>query len=276
MNVYKLVIVLILILGGLQSNADQSKTFKIITASYNNSEWYQKNLLSLFVQNYRNWHLIYIDDCSTDGTAQLVEDFVKEHAMDHYVTIVKNKERRGHLANQYDAIHACNKDEIIVILDGDDWFAHDGVLSYLNTIYQDPDVWLTYGQFWYWKRNKKGICKPLPQDILRHGKVRTHRPFTTSHVRTFYAGLYQGIDLQDLCYQNDLLPMCVDVATMMPMIEMAGTRIRYIDDILYIYNDSNRLSFFHDRRKQQEEIESFIRQKPAYHPLHAAPWAQGS
>lgn len=255
-----------------QLAADQDKHFKIITASYNNSEWYQKNLMSLFVQTYPNWHLVYIDDCSTDGTGSLVEQFITDHQMEKKVTLVKNPTRQGHLANQYQAIHACDEQDIIVILDGDDWLAHDGVLSYLNTLYKETDVWLTYGQFWYWKRNKKGICKPLPLEILQQGKVRSHKPFMTSHIRTFYAGLYQLIDSNDLMYAGNLLPMCVDVATMMPMIEMAGTRVKYIDEILYIYNDSNQLSFFHDRRKQQEEIEAYIRQQPAYSLLGCAPW----
>lgn len=276
MKVYHIFALIVVYCSAVKADAPQDKKFIIITASYNNSQWYQKNLLSLFVQTYNKWHLIYIDDCSTDGTGTLVERFVTEHGMDQQVTIIKNSARCGHLANQYRAIHDCNKDDVVVILDGDDWFAHDGVLSYLNTIYQDASVWLTYGQFWYWTRNKKGICKPLPQDVLQQGRVRVHKPFMTSHVRTFYAGLYQLIDMQDLLYNDELLPMCVDVATMMPMIEMAGMRVKYIDEILYIYNDSNRLSFFHDRRKQQEEIEAYIRQKPVYQKLNDAPWAKGS
>lgn len=249
-------------------------SFVIVTASYNNKEWYQKNLLSLFVQEYENWRLIYIDDASEDGTGTLVEQFVHEHGMQKRVIIVKNSSRRGHFANQYDAIHSCDPSEVVVILDGDDWLAHDQVLGRLHEIYQDDDVWLTYGQFWYWKKNKKGFCKPIPQEILERGTIRTLKPFMTSHLRTFYAGLYQQLNKEHLIYNNAFFPMCVDVATMMPMIEMARAHVRYLDEILYIYNDANHLSFFHDRRKQQEELEAYIRKQPTYQALNRAPWAQ--
>ena len=32
-------------------------------------------------------------------------------------------------------------------MDGDDCVAHENVLAYINNVYQNPDVWLTYGQF---------------------------------------------------------------------------------------------------------------------------------
>lgn len=67
-------------------------------------------------------------------------------------------------------------------------------------------------------------------------------------------------------------PMCVDVATMMPMIEMASTHACFIDEILYIYNDANHLSFFQERRKQQEEIEAYIRNQKPYAPLSHRDW----
>jgi glycosyltransferase involved in cell wall biosynthesis len=247
-------------------------SFVIVTASYNNKNWYQKNLLSLFVQTYENWRLVYIDDASTDQTAQLVEQFVNDHDMRHKVVLKKNTQRMGHLYNQYYAIHECAPYEVVVVLDGDDWLAHEHVLQRLHDVYKASDVWLTYGQFWYLKKDKKGFCKPIEQDILEQGLIRGLKPFRTSHVRTFYAGLYQHIKKDDLMAGNSFMPMCADVATMMPMIEMARTHVRYIDEVLYIYNDDNQLSFFHDRRKQQEELEAIIRKKVPYEPLHKAPW----
>lgn len=178
------------------------KSFVIVTASYNNAEWYQKNLISLFSQQYNRWRLIYIDDASTDNTGQLVEQWIADHGITDRILLIKNSQRRGHFANQYDAIHSCDPEEIVVILDGDDWFAHDEVLNRLNDLYANEDVWVTYGQFWYWKKNKKGFCKPLPLSVLENGTIRSHKPFITSHVRTFYAGLYQLLQKNDLLYEN--------------------------------------------------------------------------
>lgn len=141
-------------------------SFVIITASYNNSEWLERNLNSIFAQNYNNWHLVYIDDCSTDGTADGVQAHIDKQGKSDKVTLIRNAQRHGHMYNQYHAIGAVAADKVIVIVDGDDWLAHNDVLSYLNSIYQSQDVWLTYGQFWYWQKNRLGICRKLPDSVI--------------------------------------------------------------------------------------------------------------
>jgi len=251
----------------------EKKKFVILTASYNNEQWLHKNLDSIFGQKYDSsyWRVIYINDCSSDNTGQLVEEYVAQHGYHDQITIIQNEKRRRHLANQYDAIHhLCKSNEIIVICDGDDWFAHPFVLHYLNEIYQDADVWLTWGQFWYWHRDRLGCSRKIPQHILQENRVREHRPWVTSHLRTFYAGLFKQIKFEDLLYEGQFFPMCADTATMMPMIEMAGTRIKFIPDILYIYNDVNSLSFYHNHAEKQRKLENIIRSRQRYQPLSYA------
>ena len=46
----------------------EHKPFVVIVPSYNNSEWVERNLRSIFEQKYDNFRVIYIDDASTDGT----------------------------------------------------------------------------------------------------------------------------------------------------------------------------------------------------------------
>jgi glycosyltransferase involved in cell wall biosynthesis len=54
------------------------KNIVIVTASYNNKDWYKQNLDSVFVQKYQNYRLIYIDDCPPDGTYELVKEYVEQ------------------------------------------------------------------------------------------------------------------------------------------------------------------------------------------------------
>lgn len=252
---------------GMVAVNDQQVSFVIVTASYNNIEWYERNLSSIFNQDYDNWHLIYIDDCSTDGTADAVIAYAQQHGMAHKMTLIRNTERRGHMYNQYHTIHTIPADKVVVMADGDDWLAHPGVLSYVSTVYSDPDVWLTYGQFWYWKRDRLGICRKLPDTVINNNSFRDHPVWVTSHLRTFYAGLFHRIQLEDLMYYGKFIPMSADAAAMFPMLEMAGKHIRFIADVLYIYNDANQLSFFHDRKEEQALIWKELRQRPRYQPL---------
>ncbi|MGA9530562.1 MAG: glycosyltransferase family A protein [Candidatus Babeliales bacterium] len=249
------------------------KPFVIITASYNNASWCTRNISSTLGQQYENYRVIYIDDASTDRTADIVKRFISEHDLWNKITLQVNSERRGHLYNQYYAIHSCADDEIVVIVDGDDWLAHDQVLAYLNRLYSGGDIWMTYGQFWYWKKERRGISRPIPDEVLENGTIRFYPLWILSHLRTFYAGLFKLISLDDLLYQGQFFPMAVDVATMIPMVEMAQYHTAFIDEILLIYNDANQLSFHVQKKKEQERLHhEIIAKKKRYEPLVALPF----
>ncbi len=235
----------------------------IITAAYNNKNYYQRMLDSVFCQKYDNWHLMYVDDCSPDGTGDLIEEYVQQKEFQDKCTITKNVKRECALANQYNMIHQCSDRDIIIILDGDDWFANDTVCAYVNETYTNPDVWLTYGQFREYPSGHKGFCCPMPKDIVRRNGFRefSHIP---SHLRTFYAGLFKKIKKEDLMRDGDFFKMSGDIAAMMPMIEMARDHFKFIPHILLTYNAETPLNDYKVSKKLQREIDLDIRSRPRY------------
>ena len=248
----------------------EEKLIIVVTASYNNKAICKKNLYSLFSQEYDHWKMIYIDDCSTDGTADLVHSFINEHKQENRVTLIRNTTRNGHLSNQYHAIHSCPKDAIIFILDGDDWLAAPWTLAYINEIYQTKDVWLTYGQFIYSSSHYIGYGLPIPRDLWTKNSIRS-LSWVFSHPRTFYAGLFQQIALEDLFYNGDFFPVCADLAAMFPMVEMAGPdHVQFIDSILYVYNN-NDPSHRCDANLQ-DKLGNIIRSKEPYTLLTIPPY----
>jgi len=116
------------------------KKLVVVIPSYNNQEWYQKNLDSVFNQNYENYRIIYINDASTDKTGELVEKYVKEKKQNHRVSLIKNTSQEGATANRYKGSHLCKDDEIVLILDGDDWLAHNKVMQVINKTYSCDDI----------------------------------------------------------------------------------------------------------------------------------------
>lgn len=152
-----------------QDSGAKENRFVIVIPSHNNKDWYQKNLDSVFNQRFQNYRVIYISDGSTDDTENLVEDYVKQKNQEGRFTLIKNLERHGVLSCMCRAIFTCDKDEIVVDLDGNDWFAHDRVLTTLNKVYSDPDVWMTYGQFMYFPN----LRKALPHKFLKKLSKKT-------------------------------------------------------------------------------------------------------
>lgn len=239
----------------------------IVICSYNNEHWCKWNLDSVFTQKYGNYKVIYIDDCSTDNTYELVSNYIQANNQTNRFQLIRNAERCGALANQYKAIHSCRDNDIIIILDGDDRFADDEVLMYINYIYTNPNVWLTYGQFKEHSSGSKGFCVAMPQDIAKNNMFReyVHIP---SHLRTFYAGLFKQIRKKDLMYEGKFFQMCGDIAAMFPMIEMASKgHFKFISRILLDYNAINELNDHKVDEPLQRKLDVIIRAQVRYNPL---------
>lgn len=238
----------------------------VVIPSYNNKDWYKKNLDSIFSQKYRNYRVIYADDASTDGTDKLVEEYIKKIGQEHRVTLIKNKERVGSLANLYRIIWMCDKNEIVCDVDGDDWLANDGVFALLNKVYDDPDVWLTYGQYLTHPEGILGMTAQFPQEVIAQNSFRTAGG-GLYHLRTFYAGLFQKIKRDDLLYEGKFLSSAGDRAFILPIFEMAGKHGKFIADILYVYNRNNPLNDDKIDRDLQHRLDHFVRRKEKYQPI---------
>lgn len=242
--------------------------FVIIIPSYNNSAWVKKNLDSVFEQTYKNFRVIYIDDISTDGTGKLVENYVKQNGLQKKLKLIKNQKKMLALGNTYYAVHSCNPSEIVVILDGDDWFDNKDVLSCLNETYNDKNIWMTFGSFRYFPSNRVCERPRLNSNMTLRNKVREDAEHVWYHVRSFYAGLFQKIKKEDLLFEGKFFEMSGDGAYMIPMFEMAGQHYRFIDKVLYIYNQSG---YNHDWAKNYElanKLAAIIRGRQSYEKLN--------
>ncbi len=244
-----------------------TKKFVILIASYNNEKYVEANILSA-IQDYPEeyYRIIYIDDCSTDKTYKKAQKIIAESGKDHLFTLIHNTTNKGALYNHWNVINGCHPDEIVVILDGDDMLAGDFVLRYLNHVYTTYDIWMTYGQYREINSKRLGFNTPMPDYVVKNNAFRRH-PDIPSHLRTFYAKLYQNINLEDLMLDGEFLVMCADMATGIPMIEQARDHFMFIPDVLYLYNDLNPLSDHRKSRKIQIDIDRFVRSRPVYKPL---------
>lgn len=245
-----------------------AKRFAIVITSYNNADWYKANLDSVFDQKYTNYRVIYVDDASDDGTAELVEKYIAERGQQHRCTLIKNKNRVRALANIYNAVHMCDDDEIVFNFDGDDWLAHNQVFAMINELYQDPQVWITYGQFKNWPTEQMGYCKPLPDEVVQKQLYR-QKWWAPGQLRTFYAWLFKKIHLKDLLFegpyfQGQFFPANADLAIYYPMMEMAGHRYKFISEVIYIRNVQTPLNDFKANKDVQVLGSALIRAKKKY------------
>lgn len=252
-----------------QCNAqtEESVEFIVLITSYNNARWYKQNLDSVFCQTYSRWKIHYVDDCSTDGTGLFVEKYVQERGFSNKCTIVHNPVNQDALANYYKAISSFDPHIVVVNLDGDDRLAHPKVLEKLASLYRDPHVWMTYGSFVLDQGGWRGCAEAFPSEVLRTRSFRKYK-WVLSHLRTYYAGLFQRIKKEDLLIDGKFFKHATDLSYMFPLVEMASEgHFVYVNEILYLYNNTNPLSVERTRRPQQLAEEAYIRALPSYRPL---------
>lgn len=244
----------------------ENKHIVVVVPSYKNKAWYKYNIDSVIKQKYANFDLIYIDDVSPDGTGDFVEKYIKENNFESHTLLIKNTERCGALANLYKAIHLCKDEDIVVTLDGDDWFATDYVLELVNKVYNKFGVWLTYGNYRCYPHDRGSACAYFPKEIIESNSFRAYR-WCASHLRTFYAWLFKKIKVEDLMYEDKFYPMAWDLAMMYPMLEMCDGKFMFIPDTLYIYNIDNPINDSKVNLELQERLDKHIRFLQKYSPL---------
>jgi glycosyltransferase involved in cell wall biosynthesis len=243
--------------------------FKIIIASYNNEQWVEYNLASILNQTYDNYEVIYIDDCSTDNTFQKAKEIIGDNEK---FSIIKNETNLGGTYNHIRFFNDIEDEEILVLVDGDDWLFDDKVLEKLNIFYEEKNVWMTYGKFYAW--NGEDATEAYPQNTAYDDFIHKHKYYRrdlwrSSHLRSYKGFLVKAIDKQDFVSQIDgkLLWHAGDLALAFPCLEMCPKeKIGVLDFPSYVYNASK---ISQERTSQREtsdnsKYEIEIRNKKSY------------
>lgn len=94
----------------------------VMMMTYNNESDVAQSLKSLAEQTYRNFHLVYVDDCSTDNTYHVAEAF--RDRFDH-VSMIRNSKNKGVIQNLYDTLRLIEdvapQAEFFIWSCADDW-----------------------------------------------------------------------------------------------------------------------------------------------------------
>jgi glycosyltransferase involved in cell wall biosynthesis len=212
----------------------------VIIPFYNASSFLERCVNSVITQDYDNFQVIFIDDCSTDNSW----DYLPHN--DKRCVCIRNEKNVTALPNIHNAIlNYCDTDDICVLLDGDDAFLKKNTLTYVNSFFEQNDCWIMYGQFMF-STGGIGFASAYTEEEFKNIRKA---PFRVSHLRSFKAGLYHKISEQDSDFScmkdkdGNFYRISYDVAMFAPMLDMSPfEKVKFNNKPLYLYNFENPIS----------------------------------
>jgi glycosyltransferase involved in cell wall biosynthesis len=229
-------------------------------------------LASVHAQTYSNWQAyVTIDPCGdrTGEAARIASDG------DARIEIVRNRTRLFAMQNLINGIQRSQAapDDVIVVLDGDDWLASEHALGIIASTYERHDCWATYGS---WLSNDPS------QSGMPRGRWPAYDSGTTDFrnttwlgtaVRTWKKWLWDLVDDHDFRDANgNYFGVTEDQASMLPILEMSGTaRARHIEEVLMIYNRTTPHACGKLRYQEMLANCAYLRGQRAYSRLHDRP-----
>jgi glycosyltransferase involved in cell wall biosynthesis len=253
----------------LLSPGSSALPFYIVTCERNAGPHALKCLDSIYRQRYDRGkvHHLYIDDASTDGTHELICDWLLKNP-GHNVEYRHNEKRIGGTANTLFGFRNAPSGSVVIELNGDDWLADRGVLSYLNRVYADPSVWMTYNTLRYSTGPPSLWAKEIPREIVGANTFREMAGWLSSHPHTFRAELFSHVRDDTLIdpETGDFWESADDQAIYFAMLELAGRHSRHLNRAMYIYNYHEQSHAYTDAAGSEQRA-ARIRLQPKYRPL---------
>lgn len=154
---------------------------------------------------------------------------------------------------------------IVVWLDLDDRLTRPDALEIVRRQHA-AGAWATYGSF-VCRDGRAGFAAPYRE----HESIR-RSDWRATHLKTFRAGLFQRIRHDHLQIDGEWLHRAVDMAIMMPILEMAGHDRRvFVPEVLveYDYGASFEFNATAEERAVEKSLDAYVRGLPPYGRLEA-------
>lgn len=131
--------------------------FSVIMPLYNKAPYVRKAVESVVDQTFADWELIVVDDCSTDGSAAIVEQIV-----DPRIRIIRLEENGG-VGSARNRGVAESTAPFVCFLDADDWWEPTFLEEMAALIERHPNAGI-YGTGYYIVKNGKKRVAPIGID----------------------------------------------------------------------------------------------------------------
>ena len=141
----------------------------IIVPNCNYAHTLPKCISSILDQTYQNFEIIYIDDCSTDNSVEIMTEFQAKYPGKIKIVQLKQKRYNGGARNE-GYLYLSDDVDYVYYVDSDDWLLDENVLEKINNKLQTkPDI-LFVGMSAF--KNDKLMTCFIPQYSTKYEAIR--------------------------------------------------------------------------------------------------------
>jgi glycosyltransferase involved in cell wall biosynthesis len=115
----------------------------VIVPNYNHARFLKKRLESILSQDFKDFELIILDDCSNDESREIIESYRTENRVRE---IIYNDINSGTTFKQWNKGIELAKGEYIWIAESDDWCEPTFLSKTLNAMESIPSIGIVYSQ----------------------------------------------------------------------------------------------------------------------------------
>lgn len=115
----------------------------VIIPTYNNEDTISRAINSVIAQTFTEWQLIIVNDCSTDNTLNIINEYVEKYP--EKIKVISNKVNQGVGVSRLNGIKK-TKTKYITFLDSDDYLRED-FLEMNYKLAQEKDYDVVYTSF---------------------------------------------------------------------------------------------------------------------------------
>lgn len=141
--------------------------FSIITVTYNSSKTVEQAIKSVLEQSYKNFEYIIVDGASTDGTLEIIKQYVERDDRIRYIS----EPDKGIYDAMNKGIRMATGDTI-ALLNSDDYYEPDALKKIVERI-PETEKYVVYGMVRILKDGKESMVilyshNSLPERMLMH------------------------------------------------------------------------------------------------------------
>lgn len=210
-------------------------------------------------QNYNNYEVIIVNDGAKD--TKIINEYISNKS--NY-KIIHRENNEGPAASKFtflsyikENIYNYNANDIVAILDGDDYLMNNNALKIINNTYLKTKCWVSCSNF-EGKFNHNIINKMIN---CKKNKINLRENFIGfPHIRTFKLGLINHMDLTRFKIEGKFITKCSDQPIIFQIIELSTwDKVEIIPEKLYFYREHNLNSYKTVSKQDKEKYINYLK-----------------